>query len=127
MSSDTNEQQTARKGSPKTATIGRAREAVHVASAQVGQAVGALRASMPEVARSSRDLAGEAFQRIEAGSDPQISAGATMSLGLVIGMVLFGAPRLLIALALIPVAAVGFVLVERRGSGRSAGSPPATR
>ncbi len=94
-----------------------ARGAVRAATVQVGEAVDTVRASIPEVARTSRDLAEGALRRIEAGSDQQISAGATMSLGLAIGMLLGGAPRILIALALLPVAAVGLVLMDRRGQG----------
>jgi hypothetical protein len=103
----------ARHGNPDEGFEG-ARQAVRAATAQVGDAVDSVRASLPEVARASRELAGGAIQRIESGSDQQISAGATMSLGLAIGMLLGGAPRFLIALALVPVAAIGLVMLERR-------------
>ena len=101
--------------------IDTAREAVRSATTQVGDAVDTVRASIPEVARTSRGLAEGAMRRIEAGSDQQISAGATMSLGLAIGMLLGGAPRILIALALLPVAAIGLVLMDRRGQVRTGG------
>ena len=108
-------------------SIDTARDAVRAATTQVGDAVDTVRASIPDVARTSRDLAEGAMRRIEAGSDQQISAGATMSLGLAIGMLLGGAPRILIALALLPVAAVGLVLMDRRGQGRATSGSPATR
>jgi hypothetical protein len=103
-----------------------ARDTIRAATVQVGDAVDTVRTTIPEVARASRELAGEALQRIEAGSDQQISAGATMSLGLAIGMLLGGAPRILIAFALVPVAAIGIVLLGRR-PGRSTGTPSAAR
>ena len=99
-----------------------ARETIRVATMQVGDAVDSVRTTLPEMARASRELATDALQRIEAGSDQQISAGATMSLGLAIGMLLGGAPRILIALALVPVAAIGIVMLGRRPV-RSTGVP----
>jgi len=101
--------------------MGSARETIRTATLQVGEAVEAVRTGLPEVARASRDFAADAMQRIEAGSDQQISAGATMSLGLAIGMLLGGAPRILIALALVPLAAIGMVMLGRRPV-RSVGS-----
>jgi hypothetical protein len=73
---------------------------------------------MPEVARVSRGLMDEAMQAIERGSAERVSAGVTLSLGLAIGMLIGGAPRLLTVIALIPVAAMGIVLVDRRSSPR---------
>jgi hypothetical protein len=103
--------------------ISAARETIRVATMQVGDAVDSVRTSLPEMAKASRELAADALQRIEAGSDQQISAGATMSLGLAIGMLLGGAPRILIALALVPVAAIGIVMLGRRPV-RSVGTAP---
>jgi hypothetical protein len=105
--------------------ISAARETIRAATVQVGEAVDTVRTSLPEMAKASRDLASDALQRIEAGSDQQISAGATMSLGLAIGMLLGGAPRILIALALVPVAAIGIVMLGRRPA-RPMGSSAST-
>ena len=66
------------------------------------------------------------MRRIQAGSDQQVSAGIAMSLGLAIGMLLGSAPRILVALALVPVAAMGFVLMDRRFQPRADG-PAASR
>jgi hypothetical protein len=62
------------------------------------------------------------MKRIEAGSDQQVSAGVTLSLGLAIGMLVGGAPRLFVAAALVPVAAMGLVLMDRRALGRASAS-----
>ena len=69
---------------------------------------------VPEVARASRAAVDDMFRAIETGSDERVSAGVTLSLGLAIGMLLGGAPRLLILAALAPVAAMGLVLQDRR-------------
>jgi len=75
---------------------------------------------MPQVARVSRGAVDDLMRAIETGSDQQVTAGVSLSLGLAIGMLLGGAPRLLIALALAPVAIMGIALAERRtGRARS--------
>jgi hypothetical protein len=68
----------------------------------------------PEVARASRAAATDLFRAIETGSDERVSTGVTFSLGLAIGMLVGGAPRLLIALTLVPLAAMGLVMADRR-------------
>jgi hypothetical protein len=72
--------------------------------------------SMPEVARASRSAVDEALRAIEGGSDARLSAGVALSLGLTIGLLIGGAPRLLVALALLPLAAMGLALADRRGA-----------
>jgi hypothetical protein len=69
---------------------------------------------MPEVVRVSRGAVDDLMRAMETGSDQQVTAGVSLSLGLAIGMLLGGAPRLLIALALAPVAIMGIALAERR-------------
>ena len=90
------------------------RGAIRTAGAGVGDAVEAAREAVPELARTSQELADGVMRRIQSGTDQQVTVGVAMSLGLAIGMLLGGAPRLLIALALAPVAAMGFVLMDRR-------------
>jgi hypothetical protein len=90
------------------------REAVQTAVHEVRGALEGVGRSMPDMARASRAAVDDMFKAIETGSDERVSAGVTLSLGLAIGMLLGGAPRLLIALALAPVAAMGLVLADRR-------------
>jgi hypothetical protein len=71
---------------------------------------------MPDVARVSRAAVDDLVHAIEAGSDERVSAGVTLSLGLAIGMLIGGAPRILIALALAPVAIMGLALADRRAT-----------
>jgi hypothetical protein len=73
---------------------------------------------MPEVARVSRGAVDDLMRAIETGSDQQVTAGVSLSIGLAIGMLLGGAPRPLIALALAPAAIMGIALADRR-TGRS--------
>jgi len=65
------------------------------------------------------------MRAIETGSDQQVTAAVSLSLGLAIGMLLGGAPRLLIALALAPVAVMGIALAERR-TGRARTATPSS-
>jgi hypothetical protein len=70
--------------------------------------------SMPDVARASRSAVDDLFKAIETGSDERVTAGVSLSLGLALGMLLGGAPRLLVIIALAPVVAAGLVLSDRR-------------
>lgn len=74
--------------------------------------------SMPEVARVSRGLMSDALHAIEQGSDNTLTAGATLSLGLAAGLLIGGAPRLLILVALAPAAAIGLQMVDRQKTTR---------
>ena len=89
-------------------------EAVQAAMREVRSAIQGMGRQVPEVARASRTAVDDLVRAIETGSDERVSAGVTLSLGLAIGMLLGGAPRLLIALALAPVAIMGMVAAERR-------------
>jgi len=100
-------------------------EAVQVAMREVRNAIQGVGRSMPEVARVSRGAVDDLVRAIEAGSDQQVTAGVSLSLGLAIGMLLGGAPRLLILLALAPVAVMGLALADRR-TGRSRASSSAS-
>ena len=88
--------------------------AVQAAVREVRSALQGVGRSMPEAARVSRRGADELMRAIESGSDQQVTAGVSLSLGLAIGMLVGGAPRPLIALALVPLAIMGIALVDRR-------------
>ena len=93
---------------------GRNLETVQAAAREVRSALEGVGRSMPQVARVSRGAVDDLMRAIETGSDQQVTAGVSLSLGLAIGMLLGGSPRLLIALALAPVAIMGIALAERR-------------
>jgi hypothetical protein len=100
-------------------------EAVQVALREMRNAIQGVGRSMPDVARASRGAVDDLFKAVEAGSDQQVTAGVSLSLGLAMGMLLGGAPRPLILLALAPVAVMGLALMERR-SGKTRGSASAS-
>jgi hypothetical protein len=77
-------------------------------------------ARLPDAAASTRAAVDEAARRIETGSDEMLTAGTTLSLGLAVGLLIGGASRLLVVLALIPAAAMGMTLLDRnsRNGGR---------
>jgi len=76
-------------------------------------------AKLPEATQSTRAAVEEANRAIQSGSDEALMAGTTLSVGLALGLLLGGANRLLVILALIPAAAMGFTLLDRSQSGRT--------
>lgn len=93
--------------------------------AAVREARGALEGvsrSMPELARASRSAVDDAIRAIEGGSDERLSVGVALNLGLCIGLLLGGAPRVLIAIALIPLAAMGLTMADRRNRAARTGA-----
>lgn len=74
-------------------------------------------ARLPEAAATTRAAVDEAARRIETGSDEMLTAGATLSLGVAVGLLIAGASRILVVLALIPAAAMGLTLLDRNGRG----------
>jgi len=97
--------------------------AAKIALREVRGALHGLGRSMPQAARVSRSAVDELIRAIETGSDQQVTAGISLSLGLAMGMLLGGAPRLLILVALAPVAVMGMALLDRQG-GRTGTSAP---
>ncbi len=68
---------------------------------------------LPDAASAARNAVLEAEHRISTGSDPMVAFGAALSFGFVAGLVVGGANRVLIALALVPAASFGSALVGR--------------
>jgi hypothetical protein len=93
-------------------------EAVQFALREVRNAIQGVGRSMPDVARASRGAVDELMRAIETGSDQQVTAGISLSLGMAIGMLLGGAPRLLVLLALAPATLMGLTLTERRAAAK---------
>ena len=73
---------------------------------------------LPAAAATTRDAVTVAQRRMESSSDEMLTAGAMLSLGVALGLLMAGANRLLVATALIPAAAMGATLVDRKNSGR---------
>lgn len=117
MASETSNVTTATRrgnGAAERAAESDDRAAVRVAADEVRGALDSMSRSVPEVARVSRSALDDALRAIETGSDERLSAGLTLSLGLAIGLMVGGAPRILTAAALIPIAAIGLAMVDRQ-------------
>jgi hypothetical protein len=85
---------------------------------EVSQRASAVAARLPEAAATTRSAVEEATRRMEGGSDEALAVGTSLSIGLAMGLLLGGGNRLLVLLALIPAAAMGFTLLDRHGSAR---------
>ena len=92
---------------------------------EVADRASSVAARLPDAAASTKEAVEEAARRMEAGSDEMLAVGASLSLGLAIGMLVGGANRLLVAIALIPATAMAFTLLDRYGSSRT--TAPARR
>jgi hypothetical protein len=120
MSVDTNDQPSRTKTAESSAnSAAGSRDAMMddvraaVDSARETAATAAARA--PEVANATRGAMTEAMRQMESGSDQALTTGAAFALGAAMGLLVGGAPRILIVASLVPVAAAGMILLDRRG------------
>jgi hypothetical protein len=88
---------------------------------EVAERASAVAARLPEAAATTRTAVEEAARRMEKGSDEALAIGTSLTVGLAIGLLLGGANRLFVALALIPATAMGFTLFDRYTGGRATG------
>ena len=100
-------------------TADQARQAARDVAGTVATAASGAVSRLPEAAQTTRGAVEEANRAIRAGSDEVLTAGTTLSVGLALGLLLGGANRLLVVLALIPAAAMGFTLLDRSQSART--------
>ena len=94
---------------------------------EVAERASAVAARLPEAAATTRSAMEEASRRMEAGSDEALAVGASLSVGLAIGLLIGGANRLLVVLALIPATAMSFTLLDRHAGGRLSASSTTSR
>jgi hypothetical protein len=76
-------------------------------------------ARLPEAANVTGVQIGRANAIIQRESDEVLAVGTSLSLGLAMGLLLGGASRILVILALIPATAMGFTLFDRHSGTRS--------
>jgi hypothetical protein len=81
---------------------------------RAGDVANEVASRLPAAAASTRDAITTAQVRMESTSDEILTNGTMLSLGVALGLLLGGANRLLIAMALIPAAAMGATLLDRR-------------
>jgi hypothetical protein len=79
----------------------------------VAGAAGEVTARLPEAASTTRGVLDEANRMVRAGSDETRNIVGAFSLGFAGGLLVGGAPRLVIAAALLPAAFIGMHYVER--------------
>jgi phosphoglycerate dehydrogenase-like enzyme len=95
----------------------------------VAGAAGEVGARIPDVAQGTREALTEANRMVHRGSDQTLKLVGAGSIGLATGLLIGGAPRLLVVMAAIPAALIGATLVERMDTadGSSVSSPTAVR
>ena|SRR5689334_21317568 len=81
---------------------------------RTAEMAGEVASRLPAAAASTREAISTAQMRMESSSDEMLTNGTMLSLGVALGLLLAGANRLLVALALIPAAAMGATLIDRR-------------
>jgi hypothetical protein len=96
--------------SSRTAAVGGA--AADAAVAVKGAAADAA-AKLPEVAATTRTAIEDANRQMRQGSDEMLAMGSALSFGLAAGLLIGGAPRLVVAGALVPAAMMVLTLFDR--------------
>lgn len=103
-------------GGPK---LRNAAEGMRGAAEGVRGAAAGLAAQVPSMTAQTRDLVDSATRQMERSPDDVLALGTALTTGIAIGMFLAGAPRLTVALALIPAGAMGATLLDRRTQART--------
>jgi hypothetical protein len=117
--------ETSKGNAPDASANGGPAQTARAVAENVGSVANEAVARLPEATQATRQAVEDANRAIQSGSDEALMAGTTLSVGLALGLLLGGANRLLVILALIPAAAMGFTLLDRSQSGR--GSAPVKR
>lgn len=118
MSTTSNDISQTGKTTPDSSANGGPAQTAKAVAGNVGNVANEAVARLPEATQATRQAVEDANRAIQGGSDEALMAGTTLSVGLALGLLLGGANRLLVILALIPAAAMGFTLLDRSQSGR---------
>jgi hypothetical protein len=98
-------------------TNGGGRMSPRAVAADIGSRAGDLASQAPAAMNSAVESAAgvlnESTAAMQASPDEVLAIGTALSTGIAIGLIIGGAPRLLIGAALIPSAAMGFTLLSR--------------
>jgi hypothetical protein len=78
---------------------------------------------LPEAASVTGAQIERASQAMQRESDEVLAVGTSLSLGLALGLLLGGASRLLVLLALVPATMMGYTLFDRHNGIRLTSSP----
>jgi hypothetical protein len=82
-------------------------------AATVGTTARDVAARLPDAANEASIQLGKAGDMIQRESDEVLTVGTSLSLGLALGLLLGGANRILVIMALMPAAAMGYTLFDR--------------
>ena len=108
-------------GTAEDKPVQQAKEAVRDAADTVKNVANDAAARLPEAAATTRDAIADARRAIDSGSDESLSAGTLVAFGFALGLLVGGANRLLVMLALVPAAAMGLTLLDRQSTRPSGG------
>jgi hypothetical protein len=89
--------------------------------------VGKAAEAMPDAMATAHSAARESRRRLDQMSDDNLLAGASFSLGLAIGLFVSGTSRLLVALTLVPAAAMLSTLMTREREAATADGEASSR
>jgi hypothetical protein len=87
--------------------------------ADVADRAASAAARLPDAATATGVQLGRANELIRGESDDVLVVGTSLSLGLALGLLLGGANRILVLLALVPATAMGFTLFDRHSGSRA--------
>jgi hypothetical protein len=97
------------------------------AQERIKAGVGKAADAMPDAMASAQTAARDTQRRLDSMSDDNLLAGASFSLGLAIGLFVSGSSRLLVALTLVPAAAMLSSLMNREREAAANGESASRR
>jgi hypothetical protein len=81
-------------------------------------------ARLPDAAATARTAIEDANRQMQGGSDEMLTVGSALSFGLAAGLLIGGAPRLIVVGAFIPAVAMVLTMFNRANPGRGAAGRP---
>ena len=103
--------------SGRTAAVG---GAVSEAAVTVRDVAAETAARLPDAAATARSAIEDANRLMQGGSDEMLTVGSALSFGLAAGLLIGGAPRLIVVGAFIPAVAMVLTMFNRANPGRGA-------
>jgi hypothetical protein len=97
------------------------------AQERIKAGVGKAAEAMPDAMASAQSAARDTQRRLDSMPDDNLLAGASFSLGLAIGLFVSGSSRLLVALTLVPAAAMLSTLMNREREAAASGESASRR
>jgi hypothetical protein len=102
--------------------VSSAATAATAAAGAAATAAGDATMRLPELVDRGMTTFDDVNRRIHVGSDTSLATGTAVSFGFAVGLLIGGANRILVAVAMIPVAMLGLTLLDRTAAGQLAGA-----